>query len=184
MWAAQVAKMASTNPSIVSNLEIAPQAISPGIGFSIYNLRPFNPPTETPSQTIGLIYLIIIAFFSFTFYLPHHLKFISSPGHRPLKFWQLILWRWISTILAYLFLSLAYSLISLAFQIPVTDPPGSDIEVIQPTTAFHHATFVVFWMLNFVGMIALGLACENVAMFIGQPWTACNLFPDLLENIC
>lgn len=26
-------------------------------------------------------------------------------------------------------------------------------------------------MLNFVGMAALGLACENVAMVVGQPWT-------------
>jgi hypothetical protein len=26
-------------------------------------------------------------------------------------------------------------------------------------------------MLNFVAMCALGLACENVAMVIGQPWT-------------
>ena len=30
---------------------------------------------------------------------------------------------------------------------------------------------VVYWMLNFVGMAALGLACENVAMVVGQPWT-------------
>ena len=30
----------------------------------------------------------------------------------------------------------------------------------------------MYWMLNWVGMIALGLACENVAMIVGQPWTA------------
>lgn len=30
----------------------------------------------------------------------------------------------------------------------------------------------VYWAINYVGMIALGLACENVAMVIGQPWTA------------
>ena len=56
--------------------------------------------------------------------------------------------------------------------------------------AWGHGTFPVYWMLNFfgesfpgicserllirviVGMIALGLACENVAMIVGQPWYA------------
>jgi hypothetical protein len=36
--------------------------------------------------------------------------------------------------------------------------------------AWGHGTFPVYWMLNFFGMIALGLACENVAMIVGQPW--------------
>lgn len=31
---------------------------------------------------------------------------------------------------------------------------------------------MVYWMLNFVGMAALGLACENVAMALGESWTA------------
>lgn len=37
--------------------------------------------------------------------------------------------------------------------------------------AYGKGTFPVYWMLNFVGMAALGLACENVAMVVGQPWT-------------
>lgn len=36
---------------------------------------------------------------------------------------------------------------------------------------FGNATFVVYWTLNFVGMWAVGMACENVAMIVGQPWT-------------
>jgi hypothetical protein len=36
--------------------------------------------------------------------------------------------------------------------------------------AYGHGTFPVYWMLNFFGMIALGLACENMAMVVGQPW--------------
>jgi hypothetical protein len=151
-------------------MQKAPQAISLAIGFSAFDLRPFYPPVETPVITIGLIYLIIIAFFSFTFYLPHHMKFISSPGHRPLKFSQYIIWRWIATIAANFFLSWAYSMISLAFQIPFSAPPGSHTALAQPANKYHDASFVVYWMVNWVGMIALGLDCENVAMFIGQPW--------------
>lgn len=169
MWTRQVLSQATSNPNILNNLRTTPQALSPAIGFSTYNLRPFQPPVETPAITIGLIYLIIIAFFSFSFYLPHHMKFISSPGHPPLNFVQFIVWRWLATILAYFFLSLAYSLISLAFMIPFSRPPALHTEVASPADAYHLGSFVVYWMVNWVGMAALGIACENVAMFIGQP---------------
>ena len=85
--------------------------------------------------------------------------------------------RWGGTILAYLFLSLAYSLVSLAFQInfsggnPVTSETQPTLIEYGNPTAYGRGTFPVYWMLNFVGMAALGLACENVAMVVGQPWT-------------
>ena len=66
MWARQVL----ANTSIPrTTLQQVPQALSPAIGFSMFNIRPFQPPTATPTVTVGLIYLIIIAFFSFTFYM-------------------------------------------------------------------------------------------------------------------
>lgn len=66
MWAKEVL----TNTSISRTaLQRAPQALSPAIGFSMFNLRPFGPPVSLPAVTVGLIYLIIIAFFSFTFYM-------------------------------------------------------------------------------------------------------------------
>lgn len=36
------------------------------------DLRPFEPSTAIPAVTIGLIYLIMVAFFSFSFLLPIH----------------------------------------------------------------------------------------------------------------
>ena len=38
-------------------------------------------------------------------------------------------------------------------------------------------------MVNFIGMAALGLACENVAMVIGQPWTAMWLIFWVITNV-
>jgi hypothetical protein len=94
-------------------------------------------------------------------------------------------------------LSLAYSFISLAFQmnffggVPNTGDPTQvtpTVDGYKNAAAWGHGTFPVYWMLNFfgglfpgiypdrllirviVGMIALGLACENVAMIVGQPW--------------
>ncbi|PMD36146.1 MNNG and nitrosoguanidine resistance protein-like protein [Hyaloscypha variabilis F] len=182
-WASQVLSLVSSNSSVLTNIRTSPQALSPAIGFSTFNLRPFLPPTATPAITIGLIYLIIIAFFSFTFYLPIHSKFLQPQDHPPLKFCQMILWRWIATITAYFFLSLSYSLISLAFQIPFSAPPAPHTEVVNPTTAYHYGSFPVYWMINFVGMIALGLACENVAMVVGQPWMAFWLIFWVISNV-
>lgn len=182
MWAQRVVQQAGNNQLILGNLNRVPQAVNPAIGFSTYNLRPFTPAVTTPAVSIGLIYLIIIAFFSYTFYLPHHMKFIKGPGHRPLKFAQFIAWRLVATVASYFFLSLAYSLISLAFQIPFSKPSGSHVEVVSPVDAYHYGSFVVYWMLNWVGMTALGLACENVAMIVGQPCKSREYFPCITRN--
>ena len=181
MWTRRVLSNETFDRATLSHV---PQAISPGIGVSMFNLRPFGPTQATPAVTIGLIYLIIIAFFSFSFYLPIHSQFISPKGHPPMHFYQLIIWRWLATVLAYLFLSLSYSLVSLAFQIPFSWPTASDTEVAANPTAYHYGSFVVYWMLNFFGMIALGLASENATMFVGQPWTALWLIFWVITNVC
>ena len=151
------------------NLSRAPQALSPGIGFTTFDLRPFGPANVTPAVSIGLIYLIIIAFFSFTFFLPIHLKYLSPRGHPPLHFYQLIIWRWFATTAAYFFLSLSYSFVALAFQVPFSNGAASQTEPAINPSAYGKATFFVYWMINFLGMAALGLSCENVAMAVGQP---------------
>tara|TARA_R110002003_G_scaffold96_19_gene7570 strand:- start:11672 stop:12169 length:498 start_codon:yes stop_codon:yes gene_type:complete len=86
-------------------------------------------------------------------------------------------------------LSLAYSFVSLAFQInfsntnPVTSTTQvTEIEYGNPIS-YGHGTFIVYWMLNFFGMIALGLACENMAMVVGQPWMGCFLIFWVITNV-
>ena len=179
-WAGQV--MANRSISR-SNLELAPQALSPAIGFSEFNLRPFHPPVTLPAVSIGLIYLIIISFFSFAFYMPTHMKFLIPAGHPPLHFNQFVIYRWIATVGAYFIMSLAYSMVSLAFQIPFNKQPAPTTEMAHNANAYGQATFVVYWMINFFGMWALGLACENVAMIIGQPWTAMWLIFWVISNV-
>lgn len=79
-WARQILQEASSNQTLLDGMAQAPQALSPAIGFSMFNLRPFYPYVATPAVSIGLIYLIIVSFFSFSFYLPIHFKvgFIGS----------------------------------------------------------------------------------------------------------
>lgn len=84
---------------------------------------------------------------------------------------------------AYFLLSLSYSLVSLAFQIPFSNPSASPTEPAINPTAYGKGTFPVYWMINFLGMAALGLACENVAMALGQPWTAIWLIFWIITNV-
>jgi hypothetical protein len=165
------------------HMETSPQAISPGIEFSIYDLRPFGPPIATPAVSIGLIYLIIISFFSFTFFLPIHLKYLSPKGHPPLKFVQLVIWRYLATVTSYFLLSLVYSFVSLAFLMPMDRAPGSHVWPTQNPNAYGRGTFMVYWMGNWVGMTAFGLASENAAMMLGTPWTALWLIFWVISNV-
>ena len=174
----------SSNTPLSSILTSVPQAVSPAIGFKEVDLRPFSPPIVTPWVSVCLIYLIIIAFFSFTFFMPTHSHFINEmEGHRKIHFHHLAVWKYCSTLGAYFFMSFAYSLVPLMFQIPMGRPPASPVEPVVHANAYGRGTFPVFWMVNFIGMAALGFACENVAMFIGQPWTALWLIFWVISNV-
>jgi hypothetical protein len=53
-WAKMVLQNAS-DPAVLKNIQAVPQALSPAVGFSQYNLRPFYPYTAIPAVSIGLI---------------------------------------------------------------------------------------------------------------------------------
>jgi len=178
-----VAHLLQNNSVSDLNLDVAPQAISPGIEFTLYDLRPFGPPVATPAVSIGLIYLIILSFFSFTFFLPIHMKYLSPKGHPPLHFYQLIIWRYVATVTSYFLLSLVYSLVSLAFLMPMSHHSGSHVWPVQNPNAYGKGTFPVYWMVNWVGMSSFGLASENMAMLLGTPWTALWLIFWVISNV-
>ncbi|CAG7942264.1 unnamed protein product [Penicillium nalgiovense] len=170
--------------SSVGNLSsVPPQAINPGIGFTTVDLRPFGPAVIAPAVTIGLIYLIIIAFFNFPFMMPIHAQFMKSNGHPPLKVPHWLIWRILSSIVAYFFLSLFYSLVSLAFKIPFSNDSASNVLSAKNPNAYGRGSFVVFWMLNWVGMAALGFPCENMAMVLGFPWSSLFLIFWVITNV-
>ncbi|KAH7040248.1 MNNG and nitrosoguanidine resistance protein [Microdochium trichocladiopsis] len=179
-WSEQIMTNQALSRQVMAR---APSAVNPGITPLQIDLRPFQPPAATASVSIGLIYLIITSFFSFSFFLPIHMKYIQPQGHPPLHFWQLIIWRWVATTVAYFFVSLGYSLVSLAMQIPFWHPPASSTEVAFNPTAYGLGSFPVWWMVNFLGMLALGLASENVAMVLGQPWSALWLIFWVITNV-
>ncbi|PYI36147.1 MNNG and nitrosoguanidine resistance protein [Aspergillus indologenus CBS 114.80] len=173
-----------TASTSTTNLTQTPaQALNPAIGFTQIDLRFFGPAVISPATSIGLIYLIILAFFNTPFMMPVHLRFLKTPNSPPLKIPQWLLWRIVSNIGTYFCLSLFYSFVSLAFQIPFTNPPASPVEPADNPNAYGHGSFVVYWMLNWVGMCALGFPCENMAMIIGFPWSSLFLIFWVITNV-
>lgn len=176
-WVAMLAQNASNQ-----NVWKVPQAINPAVGLTLIDLRPFNPPVVTPSVSVGLIYLTILSFFNYPFLAPIHAAFMRGK-HRPLHPVQLAIWRLLSSFMTYFVLSLCYSLISLAFQVPFSNSPVPGTVSAANPNAYGRGSFVVYWMLNFVAMGSLGLPSENMAMILGQPWAAFWLIFWVITNV-
>lgn len=102
--------------------------------------------SATAITFVGLIYLLIISFFIVMIGLSA--REISGLDNH-LTTTSLILLRLGSVYIAYFFLSLFYSLLSRAFQVDFSSNPQ-----------FRSAGFIVFWMVNYIGMLSLGLALE------------------------
>lgn len=171
------------NNGSLNDPRIPTQALNPSIGFTEIDLRPFSPAVATPSVSIGLIYLIIIAYFAFPFLMPIHNRLNNKRQGRAVNPSHLLLWRLMSNFVAYFMLSFFYSLVPLAFGIPFSNPRGLKTEVVMNGNEYGKCSFVVYWMLNWVGMTALGLPSENMAMIIGAPWSALWLTFWVISNV-
>ncbi|KAF9890030.1 hypothetical protein FE257_006710 [Aspergillus nanangensis] len=178
-WVEQLAEQNTSSQLLQTN---ARQAINPAIGFDRLDLRPFSPAVAIPAVTVGLIYLIILAFFIFPFLMPVHMQLLKG-NHPPLKTSHWVVWRITSNLAAYFFLAFSYSLVSLAFQIPFNNTPARGFESALNPNAYGRGSFVVFWMLNWVGMAALGFPCENMAMLLGAPYSSIFLIFWVITNV-
>ncbi|KAK0444661.1 uncharacterized protein EV420DRAFT_997530 [Desarmillaria tabescens] len=104
----------------------------------------FDIPVASAITFVGLIYLLILSFFIVM--IGVSAREVSGLQNK-LTTGSLIRVRLVSVFIAYFMISLFYSLLSRAFQVDFSRKFGS-------------AGFVIFWMLNFVGMLSVGLALE------------------------
>ncbi|PBK93574.1 hypothetical protein ARMGADRAFT_928902 [Armillaria gallica] len=138
-------QIASSSPNgLVSISTTAPQVLTGPIGYTLNNLRPFDIPVASAVTFVGLIYVLVLSFFIVTF---SSVARQQSGLETTLTTGSLIRVRLASSFIAYFALSLFYSLLSLAFQVDFSRVLG-------------HSGFVVFWMANYIGMLAVGLALE------------------------
>ncbi|KAL0572094.1 hypothetical protein V5O48_009872 [Marasmius crinis-equi] len=134
----------STSSSLQNLFSNAPQVVTRPIGYTIVNLRPFDVPVASAITFVGLIYLLILSFFIVMIGVSAR---EMSGLEKHLTTSSLIRVRFTSTFTAYFFLSLFYSLLSKAF-------------LVDFSRRFGDGGFVLFWTLNFVGMLSVGLALE------------------------
>jgi hypothetical protein len=127
--------------------------------------RPLHPVVGEAATQIGLIYLIIVAFFGVQFYSGVHFQFAGKVPTAEYYAYRLIL-----PVMSYFLLSLLYSVLSVIWGINFSAHHG-------------HAGFVIYWMLTWISMLALGLPLENVQNAFGQPWTSIFLIFWVISNV-
>ncbi|KAF8351838.1 hypothetical protein F5887DRAFT_932635 [Amanita rubescens] len=160
-FAAQNAKAHAGNLNLASILAISPQTIVDPVGFGITTVRAFTPPVASAPMFVGLIYLTVLAFaiVSMSFNLRE-----GTGLNKMLNFRSLMLLRLLSNIIIYFYLSLI-ALFRLTSEPSMRSLTGHDKELTL-LTVLGALGFVIFWMLSWAGMMALGLALESVIVIL------------------
>lgn len=146
IFAAQFARQIANLSTLPQLMATSPQTVVKPISYTINNLVPFAQPVATAATFVGLIYVLILSFFIVM--IGWGAREVSGL-ERTLTYRSLVTLRLISCFIDYFFVALFYSLLNLAFKLDVF-------------RKFHRAGFVIFWMLGWVGMLAVGLALESV----------------------
>ncbi|KAJ7613506.1 hypothetical protein FB45DRAFT_981788 [Roridomyces roridus] len=165
--ALQVAKNVSALASAGQLLSSAPQIVTRPVGYTIANLRPFDAPVASAVTFVGLIYLLILSFF---IVIGATTARQISGLENKLRLSSLIKLRLTTAFIGYLWISLCYTLLSRAFQLPFD-------------RQFGRAGFVVFWMLNYTGMLACGLAIDAIITLITIRFIPFFLITWIITNV-
>ncbi|KAF9052135.1 hypothetical protein BJ165DRAFT_1340997 [Panaeolus papilionaceus] len=159
--------VATSGVNISSIMTTSPQVLAAPVGFTINNLAPYDQPMAFGVTFIGLIFQMILAI----------LIVMGSMGARDksglsqhLKTRSIILLRFATLFLAYLLFSLLYSLLSMGFGLHFNK-------------RFGHAGFVIFWMLNWSNMLALGLAVEATVLILPLPLVPFIIMLLIISNV-
>ncbi|KAJ7453213.1 hypothetical protein FB451DRAFT_673327 [Mycena latifolia] len=166
-FALQFIKNISSSANIGTILSTAPELVSRPIYYTTANLRPFDVAVASAVTFVGLIYLLILSFF---------IVMVSAGARQAsgleqrLALGSLVRVRLATSVAAYFFIALFYTLLSRAFQLPFDRRFGS-------------AGFVIFWMLNWIGMLACGLALEAMITVLTVRFVPFFLIIWIISNV-
>ncbi|WWC72649.1 uncharacterized protein I206_106613 [Kwoniella pini CBS 10737] len=125
-------------------------AISTPFNYNLHNLVPFDQLAGIASTTVGTVYLIIFTFLISITWNNQGLPLIQDK----LTLTSEILIKLFVPFIAYFWLSLHYSLVSLAF-------------LINFSREFGKGGFIVYWMADWITMSALGFVMETMFLWLG-----------------
>lgn len=157
--------LVSTNLTLV--LSRSPQTLTTPIWYTIDNLAPFNLPVASAVTLVGLIYELMLIFFVVAV---EHAAREGSGLSRNLTLRSLIITRFISSFLVFFVVSAFFSLLSLAFQVDFSRHYG-------------HVGFFIFWMFNWLEMLATGLALETMITLLGSPYVPYFMLLWVIVNV-
>lgn len=129
------------DPANATALSTAAPVIAQPFSYSKFNLVPFDKLAAVAPTTAGTIYLII-----FTFFITPLSRATMQPFRQHLTLMSELLLSIFLPITLWLWVSLCYSLVTLAFHVPMQVKYG-------------HRGFPLFWMLNWVRTTSRGRIC-------------------------
>ncbi|KAN0117934.1 Protein of unknown function (DUF3533) domain containing protein [Hyaloscypha variabilis] len=157
--------------SIVNNTEAlqtalkCPQCLASPFGMTSLDIVPFDVPEATGSTMVGLIFLLT---FTFSIFQILRVTGLTIGGH--LRLTSALIFRTISSLSTYLIMGLSYTLVNLAFGVPMS-------------RRFGHGGFVIYWLLNTCTMGAVGLPMESLFTIIGLKWAGYFLSFWIIVNV-
>jgi len=160
------ARLADT--SILANLmAVSPQTVVAPVGYKIHNLAPFDQPVATAATFVGMLYYLLMGFFvTMTAFMTREVTGLNK--RIPVS--SIVMLRLSCCAVAYFVLSLFYSLLNLAFKLDLSRKFGA-------------GGFFVFWMINYLGMLAMCLALESMITLLGPKAIAFFLLLWIITNL-
>ncbi|KIM42629.1 hypothetical protein M413DRAFT_408539 [Hebeloma cylindrosporum] len=166
-FATQLAPQLSSAPDIASLLSTSPQTVVSPVSYTIVNLLPFDQPVASAVAFVGLIYCLILTFF--VVMIAYGAR-EESGINKMLTYRSLVIVRLVTSTLGYLALSFCYTIFNLAFKLNIWHRYGS-------------VAFLLFWMLNWVGMCSVGLALEAVISILTPKYVPFFLILWIIVNV-
>ncbi|CAO1635252.1 unnamed protein product [Sympodiomycopsis kandeliae] len=170
--AAQYLSTISGNTAAITALTRAPRTISGSVAMGMNNLRPYASSNiyngaVLAATYVGLIYLTIL---SFNIVMA---GFGLRQGIQPrLKLSSLIAMRILVPVAIYFWLSLMFTLLQAAFHLDFNGWGRG-----------YGAGFMVFWMISWTAMCALGLMLEACFSLVGPQFIAYCLIFVIISNV-
>ncbi|CAI5758524.1 unnamed protein product [Candida verbasci] len=132
----------------IPNNQNSLQVLAQSLQFQFYDMRPSTSSVLIAPLQIGLLYMIIVTFFQFQFFADLHMGVVKV-----LKGKHYLMYRLFTSIFSYFIISLMFSLVTLAFQVDFT-------------VTFGKSGFLVYWMVSFLTMTAVGTMNEIAALLL------------------
>ena len=145
-----------------------PQCLTSPFALNQTDLIPFSDASAVVTGTtmVGLIFLLTFAFSVFN--ILRAAASTSVIGIR-LRIRDALVLRMVNALAAYLILALSYTLINLSFGVPMSFGEGT----ISPSrgNGGEGKGFMLYWMLSWCTMAAVGLPMESLFTLIGLGWS-------------